>query len=175
MKKFIIQIVALLVVIFGALFLVKNPRYMPAYLRGSSDENVLDVSSPTSVAVTNRLKIGNATLRVEIADTKEKRTKGLGDRDALAQNDGMLFLFDQPGLYKFWMKGLKFPLDIIWIRNNTVVDILKYVPAPLPEESDASLPVYAPVTEVDRVLEVNAGFVDAQRVKVGDKIQFLNQ
>jgi hypothetical protein len=175
MKKFVIQVIALLIVIFGTLFLVQNPKYMPQFIRGTSDNKVTLGGETPVIGDVKYLRIKNNQIKVEVADSREKRAKGLGERDALALNDGMLFVFDKPGQYKFWMKGLKFPLDIIWIRGNTIVDVLKYIPAPLPNEEDASLPVYAPVTEVDKVLEVNAGYVDAHSIKIGDKIEFLTK
>ena len=64
------------------------------------------------------LKIGQAEVIVEVADTGEKRSQGLAGRDGLEENQGMWFRFDQPGQYGFWMKGMKFSLDFVWISGD---------------------------------------------------------
>src|SRR5690349_12394377 len=67
--------------------------------------------------LTPRITIDNATFSVVVAKTPEEREKGLSGRDSLAQNSGMLFVFDHPDTYTFWMKGMKFPLDMIFIKD----------------------------------------------------------
>src|SRR4030042_2564613 len=63
-------------------------------------------------------QINGQKIFVEIADTPEKRSQGLSGRDNLSQNQGMLFIFNQPAIPSFWMKDMNFPLDFIWINNN---------------------------------------------------------
>lgn len=63
------------------------------------------------------VEVKGQTFKVAIADTDEKRTKGLSGRDNLAQDQGMLFLFDKPGNYPFWMKDMRFPIDIIFFAR----------------------------------------------------------
>src|SRR5664279_2881599 len=70
------------------------------------------------------LSIGQSTINIEIADTEAERTLGLGNRSTLPENNGMLFVFDKPGNYGFWMKDTNFPLDFIWIdENKNIIDI----------------------------------------------------
>lgn len=161
MKKFIIQFTLLILVIAGTLFfLQKNP----------------DLSALPFVPkqpVFKELEIDGAKLKVEIADTQEKRSKGLGGRQSLASEEGMLFIFPDTQKRPFWMKGLSFPLDFIWIRENKVVDLLHRVQPPTPGQSDASLPIYQSKEEVDKVLEVPAGTIQGLDIKVGDTVKIL--
>ncbi len=160
MKKFTIQIIFLVIIIFFALGIAtsKISTDLPFLPKTQREETVSII-------------IGNAQVLVEIANTKDKRTRGLGGREVLASNSGMLFVFPQEDKYRFWMKGLKFPLDIIWIKNNMVVDIIKGVAPPMQEQKDETLPIYIPRETVDMVLEVNSGFVDANKIKTGDTLK----
>lgn len=115
--------------------------------------------------------INDNKIKVEIADTQGKRSKGLGGRESLASDSGMLFIFPKEDKYPFWMKGLNFPLDFVWIKGDKVVDILQNIPPPAEGTKDESLPIYLPKEEVDKVLEVNAGTSERLNIKVGDKIE----
>lgn len=109
------------------------------------------------------LRVGDAIFEVEIADTFFKRSRGLADRTGLQDNQGMLFVFDKLEKHGFWMKGMEFPIDIVWIKDNQVIGIEKNV---LPTSSD----IYYPPEPVDRVLEINAGLADKLGIKVGDEV-----
>lgn len=106
---------------------------------------------------------------VEIADSEPERSKGLSNRKSLADNRGMLFLYQVPGKYSFWMKDMLFPLDFIWIRESKIVGISINVPNPT--SSDAAPVMLNQTREFDAVLEVNAGFVQENGIKVGDKVE----
>jgi len=117
-----------------------------------------------------RLVFSNGQMIViEIADTEIKRVKGLSGRRAIDEDYGMLFLFEEPNVPAFWMKGMNFEIDMIWILNDTVVDIEKNVPL------DPGFPpiLYSPDQPVNTVLEVKAGFSDRYGVNVGDTIDFF--
>lgn len=154
-KKFIIQAVLLITILFASLFFATRPGSLP----------FLPQTSKVSQAI-----IGDISLNVEIADTSSKRSKGLANRERLASNSGMLFIFDKESKYSFWMKGLKFPLDLIWIKNRQVVDLIKNVLPPEVGQKDETLPIYVPNQPVDMVLEVNGGFIDSNNIKIGDTI-----
>ncbi len=163
MKKFAIQSMLLLLVITGALFLFQS----------GGTTGRLDIPFiPQSPTFAN-LRINNTTLKVEVADTATKRSKGLGGRDSFAENEGMLFVFDRTDKYPFWMKGLKFPLDFVWIKDEQVVDILENIPPPSPGQPDDSLPIYSSRVEVEKVLEMNAGSVRRFNIKVGDTVSLI--
>ena len=79
----------------------------------------------------------------------------------------MLFLYDTPDYYQFWMKGMAFPLDIIFIRDSTIVTIARNVPPPI---GDSELPRYGPDEPADKVLEINAGLCDKYGIQEGDTV-----
>lgn len=106
---------------------------------------------------------------VELAVTDEEKKQGLGYRDSLLNNRGMLFVYDHPEQYSFWMKGMRFPLDIIWIHDKKIIDISANVPV---REGDA-IPVRSPKLPVSQILEVNAGTIDRLGIQVGDDVKIL--
>jgi hypothetical protein len=77
----------------------------------------------------------NYCFKVEIADTPEKRRAGLMHRVSLPENQGMLFVFEKPGIYGFWMKNTLIPLDIIWLDENFKVVYIKENVQPCLEEN----------------------------------------
>jgi len=105
-----------------------------------------------------RVIFPSVTVSVELARTEAEHTKGLGGHAPLGEREGMLFIFDHPALYAFWMKGMTFPLDILWIEGDKVVHLEQNLPAPPPGAADSQLPVYTPAVPAQYVLEVNAGF-----------------
>ncbi|MBI2908391.1 MAG: DUF192 domain-containing protein [Chloroflexi bacterium] len=112
------------------------------------------------------LFIGQTRVCVEIAETPEATERGLSGRDPLAGNQGMLFIFQYSGVYPFWMKEMKFPLDFIWIAEGKVVDLTENVPL----SPEGPLPLYRPRVPITWVLEVNAGFVAQHGIKIGDSV-----
>ncbi|OGY18037.1 MAG: hypothetical protein A2784_04985 [Candidatus Chisholmbacteria bacterium RIFCSPHIGHO2_01_FULL_48_12] len=126
--------------------------------------NQLSVVSDQKIL--QKLKIGKAEIKVEVADTDEARSRGLAGRDSLAEDEGMVFIFEQPGQYGFWMKGMKLPLDFVWIADNKVVEITEDIPVDVNE----SPKVYQPQPAIDAMLEVNAGWAGRNGVKVGDRV-----
>lgn len=123
------------------------------------------VQTPTKV------KLGSLTLAVEIADTPAEREKGLMNRTSLASDHGMLFIFENDGIYPFWMKNTLIPLDMIWIDSNKkIVAIIENVP--ICPKTIVNCPTYSPGTYARYVLEVNAGVVKQVGAKVGDAVVF---
>src|SRR3989338_8466255 len=78
-----------------------------------------------------RVEIRGVPLVAEVAADSSSRKAGLSGRESLGENRGMLFLFEKPGKYGMWMRRMRFPLDLVWIRENRVVDIEERVPVPL--------------------------------------------
>lgn len=118
----------------------------------ASSQNVIDLSQK---------------LTLEIADSDAARTLGLGGRPSLAENAGMLFVFDKPDVLAFWMKGMHFPLDIVWISRGIVVDVVM-LKSP---ESNTALPEWhMPLQKADRVLEINAGMAEKIGLKRGVEV-----
>lgn len=105
-----------------------------------------------------RVTIQGRTIEVDVARTGADRARGLSGRNELAAGRGMLFLHDAPGRHAYWMKDMRFAIDILWLRDGRVVDVAHRVPPPPAGLPDGALPVYAPAADADAVLEVSAGF-----------------
>lgn len=127
-------------------------------------------SSLFSLENKGEVKIREQTIVVDIVKNPEARAKGLSGRAELAVNEGMLFLFDEPQYYPFWMKDMRFPIDIVWIAENTIVGFEERVP-PEPGLPDRALTNYVPPVPVDKVLELAAGRVSLLRAAVGDTVR----
>ena len=139
-----------------------------ALLAGCSLKNTPGVA--TVLPVTN-LIVGEARLAVEVANDDAKRQQGLSGREVLPKDGGMLFVFDEPGRYEFWMKDMRFALDMLWLASGQVTEVTANVPAP---SSATPEPVrIRPQQAVDMVIEVPAGWAAANRVSVGDQVQGL--
>lgn len=117
-----------------------------------------------------KINIGGHELKIETMRTPQERAHGLSGRESLPQDQGMLFIFDNYSRPSFWMKEMNFPLDMIWVRDDTIIDISKNVPNP--QSPDAPLSTYSPKSQVNYVIEVNAGWTDQYNIQIGDKVQF---
>ena len=106
------------------------------------------------------------SIRADVADTDDARARGLmhvPPSDAAA----MLFVFDRPGRYAFWMKNVRMPLDIIWLdAQRRIVWMVDNAPPCAAEPC----PMYAPGRNASYVLEVAGGFVRRHNVAVGDVV-----
>ncbi|MCC6639231.1 DUF192 domain-containing protein [Candidatus Falkowbacteria bacterium] len=156
--------VAGLFVAFGLVYV-----FFPA----TSQQRAVDVEP---IQITNEQGIltprvslgGKITVDVLIAQTAEQKMRGLGYRDSLPSWQGMLFpSFDNTEPI-FWMKGMNFDIDIIWIKDNEVVDIDTNV-----SHLDQTA-LYRPITSANMVLEINAGLAEKYGVSVGDYVGFHN-
>ena len=112
--------------------------------------------------------IGSRVMHLEIARTPAQQHLGLGGRASLPADSGMLFVFPQPGIYPFWMKGMHFPLDIIWMDHGVVTDV---VTLPSPATDSAEPAVFTPTHPADRVLEINAGISEKIGIVAGSRLR----
>ena len=110
----------------------------------------------------SKLKIKNKIISIEKADTEFLRTRGLSGRERLEDDSGMLFIFDKPGRYGFWMKGMKFDLDFVWLKDQTVVHLSQNIQNPTT--------LYPPMP-INKVLEANAGFIQENNIALGDTME----
>jgi uncharacterized membrane protein (UPF0127 family) len=108
-------------------------------------------------------------LYLELAKTESQRAQGLMFRRTFAQDRGMLFIFPRDDMWGFWMKNTLIPLDIIWLdKDKKVVDMVERAQ---PFGGD-NPPTFRPVYRSRYCLEVNAGFVKKNDIKVGDQARF---
>lgn len=117
-----------------------------------------------------KIEIGEHRYIVEVAVTNAEKAKGLSFRDSMPFNHGMIFLYDHKDFYTFWMNGMRFPLDFVWIDGNTIVDITQHVQP----QMGVNVPIVKPIKQVDKILELNAGVIERNGIKIGDSVKFLN-
>ena len=115
-----------------------------------------------------QLTIGATTLTVDIADTDALRAHGLSDRTSLPPLSGMLFTFPAVHRPNFWMHGMLFGLDFVWINSGKVVGITENIPPPAATNNQPL--IVRPDVFADWILEVPAGFIAAHGIKVGDEV-----
>lgn len=156
-KIFIIFVFLLFLLIFIILILNKTEKT-------KTKEN--------GIFFNQEIMVKNNKIFVAIADNPITRERGLSEVSRLEENQGMLFLFNEPGIYNFWMKDMKFDIDLIWIHNNKIVEITENVPAP---DNPENLKVYFPSKIINSVLEVNAGWAQRNKIEVGDEIQTIKK
>ena len=112
--------------------------------------------------------VGGVNLITSLSTTPDAQSKGLAIRDSLNENEGMLFIFETPQKYSFWMKDMKFPIDIIWInQDGKIVHIEKNLP---PCVFLLPCPSYAPKDDSLYVLEVVSNFTNKFDINVGDPV-----
>lgn len=111
-------------------------------------------------------------LTAELVNTKASRELGLSGRHFMNANEGMLFAFDVPGRYGFWMKDMEFPLDIIWINENGVVVSIERGLTPLSYKNTKQ--VYMNQADASYVLEINAGEAEKFGLYLGTKVRMTD-
>lgn len=115
----------------------------------------------------NKVSVGECEFRLEFVSDDESRRAGLSNRDNLCDECGMLFEFSDKEKLTFWMKDMRFDLDIIWISDNKVIGIEKNVSKDL--KGTVSSPDLA-----DKVLEINAGKSDECNIIEGSELEYVN-
>ncbi len=158
-NSFII-VVAIIAVIWGVVIL--SARNTPSISNATASNAA---AGNTRAAVHDNSEIGSgATQRVvritsprgvitaQISDRPAMREQGLSGRPLLEASQGMLFIFDRPGIYGFWMKDMRFPLDMIWMdaAHKVVAIDSNVAPSTYPNS-------YFPPMNISYVLEMNAG------------------
>ena len=119
---------------------------------------------------TPTITIGDHTFAVELATTSLQQEKGLSYHSSLPQNAGMLFVFEEPAIRTFWMKDMKFPIDIIFIRNNRIINIHENIWPPSPNTPVSDLSRYSSSEPANYVLEINAGLSQKYGFRNGDSV-----
>lgn len=113
----------------------------------------------------------HGTIYAEVADTPQSRAQGLSGRTGLKEDEGMLFVFDQPGKYGFWMKDMLFPIDMVWISaDGTVVYVEQNIS---PDTYFNSEPPQTFVNEASAkyVLELSANQAEKYGLYLGAKVR----
>lgn len=182
-KKFIIQFIVLLVVIFGGLLTIFNPATLglPSIVPGGVTPGGYSATTATPAEKQQLLFIderstGNPELvkgiiTVDVADDPNERAQGLSYRETMLENEGMIFLFPQAFIPKFIMREMRFSLDFVWVSGDRVVDLYENAPPEATGTPDSEMRTYSPSVDVDKVVEVNAGYIKKYGLKIGDRIK----
>lgn len=142
------------------------------FLAGSYLQNALRYRPPGSFPAADiaQVKINHAKVSVALALDRLSQEQGLSGRQSLGQNEGMLFVFDRPGIYPFWMKDMNFAIDMIWIgEDGRVVYIQKDA------EPDSYPATFQSAEDAKYVLEVPSGFSEQHHIKIGDSAEFSSR
>ena len=111
--------------------------------------------------------IGGSNVTLDVADTDKLRERGLSYRKMIDQNTGMLFVFERSGIYKFWMKDMNIPIDIVWLDSNKKIVHIEHSLSP-----DTYPQAFGPDINTQWVIELPAGAVKQEDVSVGDILSF---
>ncbi len=123
------------------------------------------------------VKIAGRSIRVDLALTNIARERGLSGREKLDDEEGMLFIFDRSDNYRFWMKDMNFPIDIVWLASSSGEDNenIKVIYIKKDVQPESYPKTYGPdisSSNVRYVLEVVSGFSDKNNLKEGDSVEF---
>jgi uncharacterized membrane protein (UPF0127 family) len=115
---------------------------------------------------TATLQVGSHPLKVEVASSDAQRERGLMFRKSMPRDEGMLFVFDDPGYYAMWMKNTLIPLSVAFVdREGTILNIADMEPQTLDSHLANGPALYA--------IETNKGWFDSHHVHAGDKVTGL--
>ena len=153
-----IAIATILVFFIFRPFLNKPNSYLHTFLK------------PENATEKSVIIAGNKII-IETAQTPKEKEQGLSGREYIPEDHGMLFIISPKSRSPFWMVDMKFPLDIIWISDNKIVQIDENAAPPKPGQKENELPLYKPPEPVDFVLEVNGGFTYKHKIMVGDTVE----
>jgi uncharacterized membrane protein (UPF0127 family) len=168
-KFIIIAVIVIIVLILalGVYMSLDNPKDEEVDIQDVTLDEILSEEGLVSA------QLGGTGIMLELALTSKKKVRGLSEREFLAENQGMLFIFAQPALQAFWMKGMKFPIDFIWLREGVVVGVTENVPPPVAGISENEFEIYRPEVPANMVLEVNAGWAARNNIQVGDRLEIF--
>ena len=121
------------------------------------------------------IKVDETVLEVQVADTEPRRIRGLMFQDQLPYDQGMIFVFNESGVYSLWMLNMQFSLDMIWFdENGDIVHIEKNIPpCKTPTEIMACQSII-PSGEAKYILEVSSGFIDQFNITKDSKLDIIS-
>lgn len=125
------------------------------------------VCNPGKSLPLSTVSSGGALVRVEVAATGEEKAQGLSGRNCLDPDSGMLFHYDLSGDYCFWMKDMKFAIDMVWLDDDKKVITIKdrVTPETYPES-------FCPDRPAKYIVEVDAGKAQEYGWQVGAVLDF---
>ncbi len=131
---------------------------------------IITSSSPSSEwsdSDTALVRIANTQFSAAVAASASKQRTGLSSYDSLDASEAMLFVFDSAEKRTFWMKGMSFPIDIIWIDDGIVVDITRNLQPP---SHVVDIKTARSAKPASLVLEVQGGASLQHNISIGDPV-----
>lgn len=136
----------------------------PVFFTGCRGEKPADVAVAKTVADFFPIKVGDKTVRMQVAVLPGEQERGLMNRRDLGRDDGMIFVFAQPRKMSFWMKNTPTALDIAYFTpEGELAEVWPAYPLdekPIPSRSD----------RLKFVVETNQGWFRANGVQPGAKL-----
>ena len=121
------------------------------------------------------IKIDDKVLEVQIADTEPRRVRGLMFQNQLPYNEGMIFVFNESGIYSLWMLNMQFSLDMIWFdENGNVVHIEQDIPPCKSATEIMACQSITPSGQAKYILEVTSGFVKEFGITKESKLEIIS-
>jgi uncharacterized membrane protein (UPF0127 family) len=94
------------------------------------------------------------------------RMQGLSRHKALENNDGLLIQFPFPFFWPIWMRGMQFPIDVLWLRHRKIVDMRDCLSTATPYR------MHFPRSCADACVELNMGTIPNHQLSIGSPIEF---
>ena len=121
------------------------------------------------------IKIDDTVIEVQIADTEPRRIRGLMFQDQLPFDQGMIFVFNESGVYSLWMLNMQFSLDMIWFdEDGVIVHIEKNIPPCKTPTQIMACQSIIPSGEAKYILEVSSGFIDKFNITKDSKLDIIS-
>ena len=121
------------------------------------------------------IKVDDIVLEVQIADTEPRRIRGLMFQDQLPYDQGLIFVFNEPGIYSLWMLNMQFSLDMIWFdENGSIVHIEQNVPPCKTATEIMACQSIVPSGEASYILEVTSGFIKEFNITKDSKLSIIS-
>lgn len=166
----VLEFKTLIVLLSLVLIAVPGFKLMSSEAIGQSDRTKSEELNSTSLPNQVQITINNVNLQADVALSSEEQTKGLSIKDSLKSNEGMIFPYESPQTLSFWMKDMKFPIDIIWIDSDkTIIHIENNLQ---PCSSEVLCPTYKPNDDSMYVLETVGGFAEKYDIVRGTRVGF---
>jgi uncharacterized membrane protein (UPF0127 family) len=157
-----------LFVLTAGFLLFEPPLFHKAY--AINNTFLPPIVDPNDQPIKARIVVNGFAILADIAITDEDQIKGLSIRDQMNENEGMLFVYGEPSRQSFWMKDMKFPIDIIWLNGTgSVVHVEENLRPCVPS---LECPSFSPNENAQYVLETVAGFAQKHHLMIGTDIDF---
>ena len=153
-------------------------------MRNVANENMVSINTQNANTKSTTITLPRGeVLHTEVADTEVTRAQGLSDRESLCDDCAMLFVFPENGYYGFWMKDMKFNIDIVFLdQDKHIVNIYKNADKdsyhklltrnPSTSRMENTSQIFKNTTSAMYVIELPAHASDVYRLEVGNVLSW---